>query len=236
MVLPVAGLCVGWLAGPHLGFGQASGKKGKPAPAAQLRQLDQQAQRAQEQFLAELEQLAKGYEDAGQTERAKEMLQEILKIRPDHPDAQQTLARFAEQVFRDNSLDVDVEAAHGWTSAGVAVRQGQAIRFEATGTYRYIVNETLGPDGFPRTDVVNEMADLPAGALVGVVVPPPAPGEQPRADGPVLKSRPFLVGSANEFSPAEDGLLYLKLNTPPNSKSTGKVRVKISGNLRRPGG
>ena len=45
------------------------------------------------------------------------------------------------------------------------------------------------------------------------------------------QTRPFLIGEALEYTPKEDGMLLLRINAPPGNKSSGKIRVSISGNV-----
>ena len=215
-------------------LGQGSNKKPKPATPAQLKSLDAEADRLQESFLSGLGDLAKSYEDAGQVEKSKAMLRQILNLDPENASAQQKLKAFDESVFSANEVDIEVDASRGWTATNLAVTKDKPIRMAADGSYKFIVNETVGPDGFSTQDVVRDMADAPLGALVGVVVPPRRPGEQ-RDERQRPTGRTFLIGSQSEFTPTEDGLIYLKLNVPPASKCVGKVRVVVSGNIKRAG-
>lgn len=43
---------------------------------------------------------------------------------------------------------------------------------------------------------------------------------------------PFEVGSSKEFKPSEDGILLLNVNLPAGHKSTGKLKLHISGHFR----
>jgi hypothetical protein len=218
--------------GAGVALGQGSNKKPKPATPAQLKSLDAEADKLQQSFLAGLGDLAQSYEDAGQVEKSKAMLQEILKIDPENATAQQKLKAFDEAVFSANEIDIEVDSARGWTATNLAVTKDKPVRFVAEGTYKFIVNETVGPDGFSTQDVARDMADAPLGALVGVVMPPRRPGdrqdERQRPPG-----RTFYIGSESEHTPLEDGIVFLKLNVPPASKCVGKVRVVVSGNIKR---
>ncbi|MBX3444781.1 MAG: bacterial transcriptional activator domain-containing protein [Planctomyces sp.] len=235
LACPIATLACGLLVCCGFGLAQGTAKKSKPLTPAQLKSLDSEAQRLQESFLTGLEDLAQSYEDAGQIDRARSLLQEILKVHPEHPRAQQKLKGYDEAVFAANEVSVDVDAAYGWTATNVYVQQGKPVRFSASGTYRFIVNETLGPDGFPTQNVVRDMADAPLGALVGIVMPPRTSPDQRQQDLLQGASRPFAVGSGTEYTPTVDGMVFLKLNVPPASKCTGKLRATLSGNLRRGG-
>jgi hypothetical protein len=70
-------------------------------------------------------------------------------------------------------------------------------------------------------------AGVPAGALMGMIVPPPRQGQrQPPEPGP-----PFAIGGQVDFKPQTNGVLLLRVNTPPGAKCIGKLRVEISGNI-----
>jgi hypothetical protein len=43
--------------------------------------------------------------------------------------------------------------------------------------------------------------------------------------------KPFLVGSSYERPADRDGVLYMKVNVPPNSKCVGKLQVKVGGTI-----
>jgi len=207
------------------------GKKGKPLTPSQIKSMDAEAARLQQSFLGGMEDLARSYEDAGQLDRAKRAFEEILKIDPENEEAAKHLKQFEEAVFDANAQNVEVDASYGWTATGLAVAKDKPIRFEASGTYKFVVNEAVGPDGFSTEDVVRDMANAPVGALVGVVMPPQtAPGERAEERN---AGKPFLIGSQSEFKPKEDGFLFVKLNVPPASKCAGKVKVTVSGNIQR---
>jgi hypothetical protein len=109
------------------------------------------------------------------------------------------------------------------------VTKDEPIRFEAEGTYRYIINETVGPDGFTQQDLMRDMAaGVPSGALMGLIVPAPRPGQRE----PPQPDPPFVIGSAREIEPSSDGTLLLRLNVPQGHKCVGKVKVNISGNIK----
>ena len=43
---------------------------------------------------------------------------------------------------------------------------------------------------------------------------------------------PFEIGTNKEFTPKEDGILHLNVNLPAGHKSSGKLRVHVSGHLK----
>ena len=71
---------------------------------------------------------------------------------------------------------------------------------------------------------------------MGIVVPDPeAGGAKTGGRGNNEKDKvgePFEVGTSKEFTPKEDGILLLNVNLPAGHKSTGKLRVHVSGHIK----
>ena len=63
------------------------------------------------------------------------------------------------------------------------------------------------------------------GKMVGIVIS--------QEKGKPKMSKPFLIGEKAEFTPRADGVLMIGLNLPAGHKSTGKLKVRISGYIRR---
>ncbi|MEZ6067013.1 MAG: hypothetical protein R3B90_15235 [Planctomycetaceae bacterium] len=53
-------------------------------------------------------------------------------------------------------------------------------------------------------------------------------GERNRPPQP---TKPFIIGTEREVKPDADGLLFFRLNVPPGSRSLGKVKVRVQGNI-----
>jgi hypothetical protein len=207
----------------------AQSRRPKPDSPANLQALDAKAEDLEETFLTGLLEVADGYEEAGELDKAREALEAILKLKPDSETVKARLAEMDEAVFDANSHVVEVDVTKGWTATGIRVTKDEPIRFEAEGTYRYIINETVGPDGFTQEDLMRDMASgVPSGALMGLIVPAPRPGQRE----PPQPDPPFVIGSAREVQPSSDGALLIRLNVPQGHKCVGKVKVSISGNIK----
>jgi hypothetical protein len=113
--------------------------------------LDIRADDLERDYLTGLLELAGEYEDAGQIDRARETLRTILKLKPDTEAVKEKLREFDEAVFNANSTMVEVDAARGWMTTGVAVTRDQPIRLTAEGSYRFIVNDTVAAASPRRT-------------------------------------------------------------------------------------
>lgn len=228
MIRPASiGMCC--LAGLLLALpAQAQGTR--RTPPGNTRLLDVQAEKVQQDFVKGLLDLALKYEEAGDLGKAKEMFQSILKVRPDAESAARKLKEYDEAAFKDNKVDIEVDSSRGWTATGLAVTKDKPLHLNANGTYKLIVNEDVDANGYPSRDPQRDLiSGIPTGALMAIVVSPSQGGGRNRSDEP----RPVLIGSEQEFTPKESGLLMLKLNVPPNSRSIGKVRVTVTGNFTR---
>ncbi|MCA8996220.1 MAG: hypothetical protein KDA60_15335 [Planctomycetales bacterium] len=194
-------------------------------PVGNTRPLDLQAEKVQNEYLQNLAGLASEYEKAGDTEKSAEMLRQILKVRPDVDAVKNKLKEIEESIFDDNTKTMEIDPSKSWTSTGVLVEKDKPVRIEATGTYKFVVNDTLGPNGYQGSTAVQEFSkDLPIGSLIAVVAPAnrnPKNKEEPD---------PTFVGEGKEITFKEGGLLLLRANVPSNAICTGKLKVKISGN------
>lgn len=199
-----------------------------PANPAAVRVLDKEAERLQQEFVDGLVKLADGYESAGDLERARATLGKVLEIDPKRDSVQQRLDEMKNRVFVENEAEFEVDVTRSWVNTGLKVREGQPLRIAADGSYKFIVNLNLTPDGITTEDVQRDMvAGIKLGELMGVVLPAPKGKEQPKLGDP------FAIGRQKEVTPEASGLLFLKVNIPGDTKSVGSVKVKLSGNFDR---
>ena len=206
------------------GKGARSIKKG-----ASTKTIDVKVRRFQESFVRDAADLAKQYEDAGNLVKTRKMLELILKLSPEVKGVRAKIKQIDEEMLSANGLTVEVNTARGWGPPVAAVFKGQAFRIRAVGDYRFVTNLSIGPSGFAVADASRDMAaDIRCGALIGVVVPPPEAGKQPEP------GKPFLVGAGGTITPGDTGLLFLKINAPKGHKSSGRLKVRMTGHVRKP--
>jgi hypothetical protein len=215
-----------WVASVPVVHGQEkkAGKKsskGGRKPAANTKGLDAKADQLQTSFTKEAEDLAGQYYDAGHLDKAKSLLEAVLVINPEAPNVQQKLDKVKEGILNSNDIELDVNPSQTWKPSGAMVTDKRPFRIKAEGTYRFEASVSgITAAGFPDKDPAEDMvAGIPCGALMGIIA---AEGKQ---------TRPFLIGELLEYTPKEDGMLLLRINTPPGNKSSGKIRVSISGNV-----
>lgn len=199
----------------------------QPAPQAirdsNLKKIDAKADKVEIQFVKDAFELSKEYEDAGDLERAIEYLEAMLKIKPDLPGAKERIEKLQNDIISKNDFTFDLEPTGLWSKPVAYVRKDKPFRIQVAGSYKLTVSETIGPDGYPEGDLQREMLEgIKTGELAGMIVANNKPGE------------PFSIGSEKDFTPKEGGMLFLKVNVPPGSKTTGKLKVRLSGYVLSP--
>jgi len=122
-----------------------------------------------------------------------------------------------EQAGRPGGLrerEVTVSSRNAWTDAGVQVRSGQMLYFEASGKIRWGANRQDGPDGessSPRNPN-RPIPTRPAAALIGRV------GDD----------APFYIGSdTNGIRVRGNGTLFLGVNDDSFEDNQGSFRVTV---------
>lgn len=205
--------------------GQTSSKsKSKTKTAsgsnAAVKQLDLRAKEMQEQLLRDASDIAKGYEDAGEYERAKWLLEVLEKLDPKLPGLKESIDRLTDRSLEASEFEVDLDVSRGWSAPVGVVQQGRVVRIQATGDYKLVATLPVTADGLPQNDSGSElMTGVPLGALVGMLVDP-----KDRKPG-----KPFEIKAQREWTPRESGLLLLKVNLPNGHKSTGKLTIHLGG-------
>lgn len=212
----LAGLCL-LISG---GDGAAQKSKDEAPP---VKVLDRQVEQRMQDFFRETAELAREYERAGELQKSKRLLRTLLKLNPKIPGVKEKIKELDETLLSANPVDFELDVGRsGWGPPRGMVFKGEKIRIQASGRYKFIANATLGPNGFstknPQKD--DMAAGVPCGALMGAVVTEDKVG------------KPFAIGASREYTPKKDGLLFLRANLPPDTKSNGRLKVRISGHIR----
>ena len=205
--------------------------KTKAITPAELKKLDTKLEEVQRSFLKETDSIIKGYEEGGQFDRAKILLEVLLKLDPKNDLIKKKLEQLDDQILDSTESDMDLDPGKGWQPVGL-VAKDRLIRIEVDGDYKFVASLPVGPDGFSTKDPATEMVGAPFGAVVAIILPPtgtPAGGGGGGGGGNPKPPNAFFVGSMYEQAANRDGLLYLKVNVPPGSKCTGKLKVKVGG-------
>ena len=220
-----------WLFQSSLVLAQTGRPKPKPKAItpAELKKLDSKLEDVQRSFLKDTDSIIKGYEEGGQFDRAKVLLEVLLKLDPKNELIKKKLEQLDTKILDESEFEMDpaLDPSKSWQQVGV-VTKDRLIRIEVDGDYKFVATLPVTPDGFPTKDPANDMANAPLGAVVGIILPP---GGIPSAGGGGNQKQPntFFVGTKYEQAAPRDGILLLKVNVPPGSKCTGKLKVKVSG-------
>lgn len=207
----------------------AAPKPRQPSPA-EMRRLDSKLADVSQSFVRDTTSLITSYETVGQFDRAKLILEVLLKLDPKNETIRARLASVNERIMESTLQDVEFEADSAWTAVGRVVK-GRPIRVEASGEYKMTATLEAGPAGAPSANPVTDLvAGVPLGALMGVILPTPDPAAEAGQAAPANQpSKPFAVGAAYDRPADRDGILYLKVNLPPGSKCTGRIKARVSG-------
>lgn len=204
---------------------------------ADAKELDTRAEKILEAFITEAIKLAEDYEKAEKFEEAQEQLRTVAKVKPELPGLKEKIEKLNEALFRTNDFDMDLDVADSW-KAQVQVFRGKPVRVEAPGTYKISLTAQTDANGLPTKDPRTDMAaGVRCGALMGIIVPLPdanAGSTKGSAGGRGNDKigEPFEIGASKEFTPKDDGILLLNVNLPAGHKSSGKLRVHVSGHIK----
>ena len=220
------------------GASKAKSKIGtSKAKAGDSKELDLRAEKALEGFVTDSIKLAEDYEKAGKFEEAQDQLRTVGKLKPELPGLKDKIEKLNEALFDTNDFDMDLDVADSWKRQ-VYVFKGKPVRVEAPGNYKISVIGPSDANGLPTKDPRIDMAaGVRCGALMGIVVPTSDSGATGGAAkgsgrGNDKTGEPFEIGASKEFTPNQDGILLLNVNLPAGHKSTGKLRIHISGHIR----
>ena len=216
-----------WLvAGPAVAQPPRSSTR-KPSPA-EIKRLDTQLNDAYGVFMNQTVDLITSYENLGQFDRAKVIVEALAKLDPENEAMKTKIADLEKRMLEAGVFEVDLVPGEGWQAIG-AVANGDVVRVQITGEYRFQTVGSTTADGLtgdsPETDF---MRGIPLGAVMGVI----APASQAGGDKKDEKPRPFVVGSNYDKRADKDGVLYLKANLPIGTKCTGRLEAKITGPRR----
>ncbi len=195
--------------------------------------LEKKVADAETSFMKTAADVARDYEELGELEKAQDVLRKILSLQPGLKKVRDKIKELEETRLETNEVLLEIDPGKGWIVTGVGVKKGNKIRFLSDGECRILISQRIGTEGFPSDDVKQDLAPgVPLGALMGVIVNGNAKG---KGKGKNKPGTPFLIGKKSELAASQDGQLLVRMNVPPGSKCTGRIRLKISGDILTPG-
>ncbi len=195
-----------------------SKSKAKSKSNSAIKALDARVKKLEDNMLKEILEVSSQYEDAGQHARAKTLLEVLLKLNPEFPGLKEKLDQLNDKVFDAQEIEYILDVSRGWTPVKATAIKGKVVRVEVEGEYNFQLTAELTADGLASKDGATEFVEgIPCGALMAMIVKDGKPG------------KPVQLKAKMQWTPAEDGLVMLKINAPVGHKSTGKLAVKLSG-------
>lgn len=205
--------------------GKTSAKAKANPGAGGVRTLDARVIDLQRQLLKDANEISKGYEDAGEYDRAKWMLEVLHKLDPKLPGLKERIDQLTEKSLDSTEFEVELDVSKGWTPPIAIMPKDRLVRLEASGDYKLSISATATGDGLPTKDDGSELLPgMPIGAIVGIVN-----NTETKKLG-----KPFEVKGKREWMSKEPGYLQLKVNLPAGHTSKGKLKVQVSGAARAP--
>ena len=197
----------------------------RPANPPELKRLEAKAEEVRESFLRDTTQLIKSFEDVGQYDRAKVLLEALQKLDPQNDVVKTKLTALNDRILDASEFEVNLDLGKSWQPIGT-VEKGRPVRIQVSGDYKLVTSIEAGPDGAPSANPAEDLIPhVPFGAVMGVVADADATNRQSTDKQP----RPFTVGSQYEKPADRDGVLFLKVNVPPGAKCTGRLTALVSG-------
>jgi hypothetical protein len=220
-----------WLAvAPLPSAAQGTGRtKPRPGGASEVKRLDAKMDEVREAFLRDTNQLIRSYEEVGQFDRAKVLLEALQKLDPQNQPIKEKLAQLNKEMLDATEFEFSLEPGSSWQPVGTVTR-GKPLRIKVAGEYKLKASLEAGPDGAPTTNPVEDLVPhVPFGAVMAVIANPTFGQRTEGGPANPQPPKPFTVGSKFEKPADLDGLLFLKVNLPPGAKCTGGLTARISG-------
>jgi len=234
--LVAAGLCLAAaaislpaIAQPAAAKAGAAKGKAKPVNPLEIKRLDAKLDEVRESFLRDTTTLISSYENLGQFERAKTLLEALQKLDPRNEPIKAKLGQLNDKILDASEIELEIEAGGKWQPVGAVVKD-RPIRIRATGDYKLALTQSAGPDGMPTDNFAEDIApNVPLGAVMGVIVPPESLAQIAGGRQPERPLRAFNVGTSFERGADRDGVLYVRVNVPATAKCTGKISLRVGG-------
>jgi hypothetical protein len=228
--LAIGALLAASLTGPLAATASQPGTKARQRPAnpPELKRLEAKAEEVRESFLRDTTNLIKSFEDVGQYDRAKLLLEALQKLDPQNDVVKTKLTDLSDRILDASEFEVNLDLGKSWQPIG-AVEKGKPLRIRVSGDYKLVANIEASPDGAPSANPAEDLIPhVPFGAVMGVIAAADAAERQSTDKQP----RPFTVGSQYEKPADRDGVLFLKVNVPPGAKCTGRLTALVSGAMK----
>ena len=129
--------------------GKTKTPRTKTTSPGEMKKLDVRMEDVQKSFIKDTATLIRDFEEAGQPERAKLLLEVLLKLDPKNDSIQKKIDSLNDQILNQSEFEYELDVSKGWVQIGV-VTGGKLARITAEGDYKFDAAGKLMPKGFPR--------------------------------------------------------------------------------------
>ena len=205
-------------------YGQSARERRSSGDVSTARAMEIRLQKAEEMLVNEYKEVAIEFYRQGDKERARKMLRRLQTLNPELEGLQERIDSISEELMLRNGSEYQLDTStEGWQQVA-DVAKGKAFRISAEGDFQLVMTATVGVTGMSADkESAAQLPDAALGCLLGIVV---------GRDG--KPGKPFIVGGGLDVTPQRDGQLHLKVNVPPRTKCSGKLRIQLSGHVRAP--
>jgi hypothetical protein len=169
------------------------------------------------EFLSRAEKLALEYENDKDWDKAKTVWGEVLKMAPQHPQAQAKMKLLLDREANAEVVEMAVKATEGWQDTGVVVLAGKPVRIRSKGYWTFGLKMRLTGEGIR---IPKELREYNLGCLIGVI-----------DSGDPMKVEPFVVGNDVSLTPDRSGRLLLRMYDISPEDNEGALQVEIRGSF-----
>lgn len=192
----------------------------KDDDAVDFKELQQRLQKAEENLVEEYKSVVVEVYEQGDKVGAMKLLKRLKELNPRLPGLNDRIDEISEELMQENTGDLEIDTkSNQWQRIG-GVFKDKTYRIQAGGEYRLTMTGPANIDGLQiDKDAVDFEAGLPVGCLMAMVAVDGKPG------------KPFRVGAQLQQTPRKDGILFMKMNVPTGTRCTGKIKIRVSGNI-----
>lgn len=211
--------CLGTLPAADKTSGKSKSKS--KSGSTNIKALDVDVEKKKSSLFKEFIEISRQYEDAEHFDRAKAVLDDLLRLDPQWPGLKEKIDDLAEKNFDSQEVKIEMNVSGGWIPVNASVVKGKPVRVDVQDEYEFRYAAKISADGITSAAAGQDFFDgIPMGGLMAVVF---HNGKSGKA---------VYLKAKNVWTPSEDGQVMLKINAPTGHKSTGKMTVKLSGLVR----
>ncbi|MCC9598957.1 DUF4670 domain-containing protein [Stieleria sp. JC731] len=168
-------------------------------------------------FIVKAEKLAVEYERKKQFDKAREVLEAMVRLVPKHAEAEAGLQRIRQMQTMADRKVIDVDANSGWQDTGVTLQEGMPVHIEVRGTWKVVLETDHQGIDIPEKLRPRD-SRIKLGTLIGVVATSPSDLETAKA---------FPIQPGKDFVNKQTGRLYLRMFDIDPADNEGKIFVGI---------